>query len=48
MIYTMERRHYFGSGSMESRWEVHEYSHGDPPKKRPAALLPASARLVIP
>ena len=27
MIYTMERRHYFGSGSMESRWEVHEYSH---------------------
>ena len=21
MIYTMERRHYFGSGSMESRWK---------------------------
>lgn len=44
MIYTMERRHYFGSGSMESRWEVHEYSHRCPSGDLPEGKLVYSCK----
>lgn len=44
MIYTMERRHYFGSGSMELRWEVHEYSHRCPSGDLPEGKLVYSCK----
>lgn len=30
MIYTLEKRHEFGNGTMETHWEVREYSHRTP------------------
>lgn len=27
MIYTLEKRHEFGNGTMETHWEVREYTH---------------------
>lgn len=30
MIYTLEKRHEFGSGTMTTHWEVRSYSHITP------------------
>lgn len=30
MIYTMEKRHAFGGGAMETHWEVRAYTHRTP------------------
>ena len=27
MIYTLEKRHEFGNGTMETHWEVRSYTH---------------------
>lgn len=30
MIYTIEKRHEFGNGTMETHWEVRRYTHITP------------------
>lgn len=30
MIYTIEKRHEFGGGTMETHWEVRSYTHVTP------------------
>lgn len=30
MIHTLEKRHVFGNGTMDTHWEVREYTHRTP------------------